>query len=376
MRKQEVAVVIPVYQKNLSELERISLAQGRKVLGHYDTFLVMPRSLERPEGTDGMGEARFGDRWFASTRTYSSLLMEREFYRVFRGYRYILIYQLDAFVFEDRLMHFCGLGYDYIGAPWLSGAVRFKGGEPCVRYVGNGGLSLRNVSGCMGLIDRTPPALREDVIEDLFFSMGDSEGFRVAPVQVALEFSFEMEVRRCFAENGGRLPFGCHAWERHDLGFWRPHIEGCGYRIAGDYPGERDEEYRQDFERQRRESGFWEKSYSKETLERFVRGLGREVCLWGAGERGRFLAGALDRCGISIRGYLDSDKSLTGKRIGRHEVLPVEAYREDISGAYVIIAMDAHGDEVAVKLQEWGGERGRDYIFYRDIFAEAREEAG
>ena len=35
----------------------------------------------------------------------------------FLEYQYMLIYQLDAFVFEDKLDYFCELGYDYIGIP-------------------------------------------------------------------------------------------------------------------------------------------------------------------------------------------------------------------------------------------------------------------
>ena len=31
----------------------------------------------------------------------------------------MLIHQLDAFVFEDKLMDWVKRGFDYIGAPWL-----------------------------------------------------------------------------------------------------------------------------------------------------------------------------------------------------------------------------------------------------------------
>ena len=31
----------------------------------------------------------------------------------------MLIYQLDAFVFQDDLAYWCQQNYDYIGAPWL-----------------------------------------------------------------------------------------------------------------------------------------------------------------------------------------------------------------------------------------------------------------
>jgi hypothetical protein len=46
----------------------------------------------------------------------------------------------------------------------------------------------------------------------------------VAPVEEALGFSFEREPRYCFERNGGRLPFGCHAWNRWDRPFWEPYL--------------------------------------------------------------------------------------------------------------------------------------------------------
>lgn len=44
-------------------------------------------------------------------------MLEADFYRRFGKYKYMLIYQLDAFVFSDKLLDFCEMGYDYIGAP-------------------------------------------------------------------------------------------------------------------------------------------------------------------------------------------------------------------------------------------------------------------
>ena len=34
--------------------------------------------------------------------------------------------------------------------------------------------------------------------------------------------------------NQDRLPFGCHAWFRYDLEFWRPHIEAFGHDLELD----------------------------------------------------------------------------------------------------------------------------------------------
>jgi hypothetical protein len=46
-----------------------------------------------------------------------------------------------------------------------------------------------------------------------------------------LGFSFERSPRYLYEQNGNKLPFGCHAWLKHDLEFWKPHIEKYGYKI-------------------------------------------------------------------------------------------------------------------------------------------------
>ena len=60
----------------------------------------------------------FDDRFFRNPVTYSRLLTMAGFYECFKRYEYMLVAQLDAWVFSDRLDFWCGKGYDYIGAPW------------------------------------------------------------------------------------------------------------------------------------------------------------------------------------------------------------------------------------------------------------------
>lgn len=46
-----------------------------------------------------------------------------------------------------------------------------------------------------------------------------------------LGFSFEQSPDYLFIQNNQELPFGCHAWWKYDLNFWRPHIENFGHKI-------------------------------------------------------------------------------------------------------------------------------------------------
>ncbi len=81
-------------------------------------------------------------------------------------------------VFRDDLLEWCRKGCDHIGAPWLEGW---------------------------------------------------SEWFNIPDAEEALQFGFETQPRHLHALNQQRLPFGCHAWWRYNLEFWRPFIREFGY---------------------------------------------------------------------------------------------------------------------------------------------------
>lgn len=258
-----VAIAVPIYRSELSADERQSLLHLDTHLGHHDRFFVAPASL-RPR-RPGFEVLDFPDACFTSIESYSRLLLSTSFYRAFAGYRYVLVHQLDALVFSDRLEAWCDTGHDYLGAPWL---VDPEAPEKGFSRVGNGGLSLRRVGACLEVLesrryhDGGPSLLRDlltarlpdlaphrlvkrvrvlrearfgaawyagryTVNEDRFWSDRAAlfhPRFRVAPVDVALGFSFERAPRYCCQRNGGRLPFGCHAWRRWDPAFWKPHL--------------------------------------------------------------------------------------------------------------------------------------------------------
>jgi hypothetical protein len=48
--------------------------------------------------------------------------------------------------------------------------------------------------------------------------------FRVADVDAGLRFAFEAAPALCFELNGGRRPFGCHAFAKFNRSFWEPYF--------------------------------------------------------------------------------------------------------------------------------------------------------
>ena len=255
--KKKVAVLIPLYRSVLEPYEEISLTQCNRVLSRYDRIFVSPEGLD----VENLEEKyriemieRFPESFFRSTQTYNKLLLSREFYNRFRGYEFILIHQLDAFVFEDQLLEWCDKGLDYVGAPWLGKdwpetmmAMLWKpfwAHFPPYRYfffktenlVGNGGFSLRKVSSAL----RALKFLRKFTLgwetnEDVFWGIYAANVlpfYKVPDVKTAARFSLELMPRDGLEMNGEVLPFGCHAWEKRGIDFWRPYIESRGYSLG------------------------------------------------------------------------------------------------------------------------------------------------
>lgn len=383
MSDRQAAVVIPLYRERLTDLEEISLTQAFRILNAYDICFVMPESLHIGDiigkMADGAGgswrirEERFRDGYFDGVSAYNRLMLTEEFYRRFSGYEYILIYQLDAFVFSDKLRMFCGLGYDYIGAPWIDGSFYYKDREAKVWYVGNGGLSLRRVESFIEVLERHRDMLPYNKIpEDQFFSMMEGGSFHIAPVETALEFSFEMNVERCYGMNGGRLPFGCHAWHRFNLPFWKPRIEGYGYRIPEEAcRGGREDDSFLVHTRRKEITRFWLREYQPEEFKRrllalFSRQEG-ECAVWGAGYWGQVLCRMLEDAGLQVRTFLDGRKPLECRQVLGHEVAAPETLGGMAEKYRIVVAVTCGYEEIGDILDRMDYGYRRDYIYLKDI---------
>ena len=272
MMSKKACVVIPVYKTNLTRYEQISLDQCITVLHAHDIFLVIPARLEHTMLSNayvGTGKVRvitFSDKFFTDIPAYNKLLKFPGFYKAFISYEYMLIHQLDAFVFRDELEHWCNSGYDNIGAPLFEGHDFALKNSPLVGQ-GNGGFCLRNIPASYRIVTQfrklnfkrkfdgpkvpfyinwfrffkhqmifnySAYPLQPIINEDLFWAELVPKAFpefKVPEPKQAIDFSFEVNPDVLWVLNGSKLPFGCHAWWKYDLGFWKPHIERYGYEL-------------------------------------------------------------------------------------------------------------------------------------------------
>lgn len=266
---KKVAVIIPFYTSALSANEKIALQQCHKVLAAYPIIIVKPQNLVLADDITRYpfaGTVNFDNNYFASKKSYNRLMLATEFYEAFTGYEYILIYQLDAFVFKDELLEWCNKDIDYIGAPWirirdnmnrlhilLSRLKYFMythislkkmgigGIDELENQVGNGGFSLRRVKKlaelCLELsaqIKIYNESEKYQFNEDVFWSVEANRGkkrLNIPDHTEALKFAFEIAPERARNLNNGKLPFGCHAWDLNK-DFWKPIFKEYGYDIS------------------------------------------------------------------------------------------------------------------------------------------------
>ena len=211
----KVAVVVPNHKAELNPIEKISLAQCRKVLSRYPLIHAVPEGQNFAYFEPGEHVAEFPAQYFQSLKGYNVLSVSPKFYKPFADFDYILIYQLDAFIFYDALEEFCALGYDYIGAAWpryVWSDARVDGKTP---QVGNSGFCLRKVKACRKLAEQTniPP----------------NWSIHVAPVEAAALFSMEWHPARHVKRFG--LPFGCHGWTIFGADFYVELFARFGYDL-------------------------------------------------------------------------------------------------------------------------------------------------
>ena len=265
-------IVIPVYSSSPSDEEIKSFIQCVTVLQKHDIFLVTFKELDcsiyeniANEASCVLRKKTFNKSYFTSISGYNKLCLSTTFYKEFENYQYMLIYQLDAWVFSDQLDYWVSKKYDFIGAPWF---YKYKKGKEfeMLDIVGNGGFSLRRISFCLDVLSdnsRKPSLTPMGIIKTMdnpgtnilkiiarfigfknnmrYYLEGECEEDKVfasqnftykrkkwkypTPLKASM-FSFERNPSYLYEINQRRLPFGCHAYKKYEYdNFWKNHIK-------------------------------------------------------------------------------------------------------------------------------------------------------
>lgn len=260
-------IVIPVYKETLDCVEEISLKRLYKVLGksNHDVCLVCPEGLNIKSYTDicpNLSFKTFSPEYFKSTATYSQLCLSYDFYNYFSAdYEYMLIYQLDCYIFYDAIDEWCKKNYDYIGGPILSTdcgwdtVKKSQHGQEWCPYVGNGGLSLRKLETFKEITDPdgvfrkslglTDDKLKHVVWEDKYFCNDLFNYYELSiPRWVeAAHFALDMSVDIVY--NNFKMnpnPMGIHSVDKN-IRFWQNVIPEFSDKNVIDYCEKKHKEF-------------------------------------------------------------------------------------------------------------------------------------
>lgn len=377
------AVVIPVYREELRLSERVSFRQAQQVLGKYDICFMAPEKMKNFLSAKGYKAEYFPAKCLSSRLEYSKLLLTPEFYARFSDYQYILLYQLDAFVFSDRLHYFCSLGYDFLGAP-MPYSQNFR------THVGlNGGLSLRKIDSCIRVTKMLQDMKMDDemrhtfeVAEDKFFSYCGGKAdidFPVPNGAIAADFAIEFNVAHCWDRlSPKRLPFGCHAWSKSVyFNLWRPYIEPFVGKEMMDKAAEEvfangTVDYYKDWifpsiaryliKRMMREGRRTEICASLHTYFRQK----KPIAIWGYGTVGKRCLELLSFAGVPVRQVFDKGVSEYCTD-GKIPIIPPDKQVIQSRKYVIVVSTTKYYGEIARYLSGLGLKEREDFFPYQEI---------
>ena len=233
---KKFCIVIPIYKETLDCIEEISLKRLNDVIGdkNYDVFLVGPKSLDMSEYLKlypNAKEKRFDNKFFKSTKSYSRLCLSYQFYNIFSKYKYMIIYQLDCYLFSDDFESWCDKNYDYIGGAIISNNCGWDVSKN--PRVGNGGFSLRKIETFKDICDpdgefRTEYNITDEILdhilwEDKFYcnDIINAYAINIPDWKTSLSFALDMSVDVIYNFFGWKgTPMAIHAWDKN-IRWWK-----------------------------------------------------------------------------------------------------------------------------------------------------------
>lgn len=201
-KKNTCCVVIITHKESLFGDEEMSIKRCIDVCSEKrDVFIVLPDSISLDYYKNLSKKLKIktvGHEWLSSYKFYNCFLCSDVLYSMFADYDYILIYQTDCWIYEDRLDDFINLGYDYYGAPWPHEG----------NTVGNGGFSLRKVSKMREMVKKYPPI--HGLNEDLWFCQKHGSDMNICDLKTACNFSMET-ITKNYLDMIDVRPMGLHS---------------------------------------------------------------------------------------------------------------------------------------------------------------------
>ncbi|MBF0409926.1 MAG: hypothetical protein HQM10_21465 [Candidatus Riflebacteria bacterium] len=235
----KLIVVVPLHNRPaFNLLEQYSVDNLIKKANTRKILFLAANSMNKTYYSNRYPEVEllsFEDNFFESNNSSNKLFLNKQFYKLFESYDFMLVHHPDAFLVQDDLDDWMIQNIDYIGAPIPEGVeVRVKIGKfffgnglTVKAFVGNGGFSLRHINKSISLMEEFAEIHEKWLLnsgrEDLFFSIAGllSSNYCIPNQLVASRFSLELEGEKYFNFNDCKLPTGFHGWWKNDIDFYK-----------------------------------------------------------------------------------------------------------------------------------------------------------
>lgn len=216
-------IIIPLHTFDLKDYEIMSLKQlWSFYYNKYDDIdigIIYPDNLDIYElekyniNLNNIITFKTNLYWLSSPYAYNSYIVSNFLYNLVLDYEYILIHQLDSFIFKDELHYWCDKGYDYLGG--------FDSLLILYNHIVNlnGGFSLRKTS-VFNEITKQPLVELLPLYgscEDRLFTEYVYKDKCNIPIDDLLKFSIDIYNYAHIAFFNllrNELPFGCHAFQK------------------------------------------------------------------------------------------------------------------------------------------------------------------
>lgn len=206
-------IVVITHKEALDGNDEKSFIKALDTFKNRDIVLIIPDNISTDYYDEIKKKYNFNytkvdKTWLDSNKSYNKMCCTKEFYKLFKDYDYILLYQTDCWVFEDKLDELMELGYDYYGAPWPHHH----------DIIGNGGFSLRKVNKMLELTSKYEYNPKDSLLgnEDAWFCLTHKDEINTCDLDTACNFSIEIPTRN-YLSRIKTHPMGLHGTEMRKL---------------------------------------------------------------------------------------------------------------------------------------------------------------
>ncbi len=228
-------LVTPTHKAKIAEVEHLMLKHSLNLHKNVDHFFCVPDNVDISHISQNFPKSiilKMSSENFESPQSYNRLLLDSAFYRMFHGFTYLAIIQLDSVLLKN-IDPVIDMNFDYVGAPWRKKIRvsifkhRMHGNNKRLVWlpyrniqVGNGGLSIRKTESMIELtekIDATSfgrDALSGHQNEDFVISYMCRKLSLKVPNPLLAESIFIEEYLS--AKSHQIKPYGYHALEKFD----------------------------------------------------------------------------------------------------------------------------------------------------------------